>query len=68
MKKKVVRYTLETLPPLTDAQRANLKALSARPDHDIDTSDIPVLSDAEWTRTERVRGHLDHPVKSAAAK
>ena len=58
MNKKMVRYTLETLPPLTDAQRANLRALSARPDSEIDTSDIPVLTDAEWARTTRVRGHL----------
>jgi uncharacterized protein (DUF4415 family) len=63
MKKKMVRYTLETLPPLTDAQRANLKALSARPDHEIDTSDIPVLTDAEWAKTKRVRGHLYRPIK-----
>jgi len=63
MKKKMVRYTLETLPPLTDAQRANLKALSARPDSDIDTSDTPVLTDAEWAKTKRVRGHLYRPIK-----
>jgi uncharacterized protein (DUF4415 family) len=63
MKKKMVRYTLETLPPLTSAQRAKLKALSARPDNEIDTSDIPVLTDAEWAKTERVRGHLYRPIK-----
>jgi uncharacterized protein (DUF4415 family) len=63
MNKKMVRYTLETLPPLTDAQRANLRALSARPDSEIDTRDIPVLTDAEWAKTERVRGHLYRPVK-----
>ncbi len=63
MKKKMVRYTLETLPPLTDAQRANLKALSARPASKIDTSDIPVLTDAEWAKTRRVRGHLYRPIK-----
>jgi uncharacterized protein (DUF4415 family) len=63
MKKKMFRYTLETLPPLTDAQRANLKTLSARPDHEIDTSDIPVMTDAEWAKTQRVRGHLYRPVK-----
>lgn len=63
MKKKLVRYTLETLPPLTDVQRANLKALSARPDNEIDTSDIPVLTDAEWAKTRRVRGRLYRPVK-----
>jgi uncharacterized protein (DUF4415 family) len=63
MKKKMVRYTLETLPPLTDAQRANLKALSARPDSEIDTSDTPVLTNAEWAKTKRVRGHLYRPIK-----
>jgi uncharacterized protein (DUF4415 family) len=63
MKQKMVRYTLETLPPLTDAQRANLKALSARPNNEIDTSDIPVLTEAEWAKTKRARGHLYRPVK-----
>jgi uncharacterized protein (DUF4415 family) len=63
MKKKMVRYTLETLPPLTDAQRANLKALSARPEGEIDTSDIPVMTDAEWAQAKRVRGHLYRPIK-----
>jgi uncharacterized protein (DUF4415 family) len=63
MKKKMVRYTLDTLPPLTDAQRTNLRALSARPVSEIDTSDIPVLTDAEWAKTKRVRGHLYRPIK-----
>ena len=63
MKENMVRYTLETLPPLTEAQRANLRALSARPDDEIDTSEIPVLTDEEWAKTERVRGHLYRPVK-----
>ena len=63
MKKKMVRYTLETLPPLTEAQRAYLKALSARPSSEIATSDIPVLTDAEWAKTARVRGHLYRPIK-----
>jgi len=59
----MVRYTLDTLPPLTDSQRANLKALSARSAREIDTSDIPVLTDAEWAKTQRIRGHLYRPVK-----
>jgi hypothetical protein len=29
MKKKMVRYTLKTLPPSTDVQRDNLMALSS---------------------------------------
>lgn len=35
-------YTLDTPHPLTDEQRANLKALSARSDNGIDYSDICV--------------------------
>jgi hypothetical protein len=38
---------MQTLPPLTGAQRANLKALAARSDSEIDTSDVPILTDAE---------------------
>jgi len=53
MKKKMVRYTLETLPELTKAQRANLKALAARPDSEIDTSDIPELTDEQWKHAVR---------------
>ena len=43
MKKKMVSYTLATLPPLTEAQEAHLKALAARPESEIDYSDIPAL-------------------------
>src|ERR1017187_253555 len=61
MKTKMVRYTLETLPPLTKAQRANLKALAARPDSEIDTSDAPELTDEQWKHA--VRGRFYRPVK-----
>jgi uncharacterized protein (DUF4415 family) len=61
MKKKIISYTLETLPPLTAAQRANLKALAARPESEIDTSDIPEMTDEQW-KTAR-RGHFYRPLK-----
>ena len=61
MKTKMVSYTLETLPPLTEAQRANLRALGARPDSEIDFSDIPEMTDEEWKNAER--GHFYRPVK-----
>jgi uncharacterized protein (DUF4415 family) len=48
MKTKMVGYTLETLPELTEAQIANLKALSARPDSEIDFSDIPELTEEKF--------------------
>ena len=35
-------------PPLTEAQRAELRALAALPDATIDTSDIPLLNADFW--------------------
>jgi len=61
MKTKMVSYTLETLPPLTKAQRANLKALALRPDSEIDFSDIPELTDEQMKHA--VRGRLYRPIK-----
>lgn len=61
MKTKMVSYTLETLPPLTTAQRANLRTLGARPDSEIDFSDIPELTDEQWKNAER--GRFYRPVK-----
>jgi len=41
-------FTLDSLPKLTPAQLENLKALAARPDSEIDTSDIPEITDEQW--------------------
>ena len=41
MKTKMVSYTLETLPELTEAQIAHLEALAARPDSEIDSATFP---------------------------
>ncbi len=61
MKRKTINYTLDTLPPLTDAQRANLEALAARPDSEIDTSDIPEMTDEQWKTAKR--GQFYRPLK-----
>ncbi len=61
MKTKMVRYSLDTLPPLTEAQRENLKTLAARPTGSIDTSDAPEMTDAQWKSAER--GQFYRPVK-----
>jgi len=58
---KLASYTLESLPPLTEAQRASLKALAARPDSEIDFSDIPELTDEQLKNA--VRGRFYRPVK-----
>ena len=61
MKKKIVSYTPDTLPPLTEKDIAHLKALAARPASEIDTSDIPELTAEQWKRG--VRGRFYRPVK-----
>jgi uncharacterized protein (DUF4415 family) len=61
MKTKLVSYTLESLPPLTEAQRADLKALAARSDSEIDFSDIPEMTDEQLK--SGVRGRFYRPVK-----
>jgi uncharacterized protein (DUF4415 family) len=61
MTTQMVSYTLETLPPLTEAQRANLRALAARPDSEIDFSDIPELTAEQWKKG--IRGRFYRPVK-----
>jgi uncharacterized protein (DUF4415 family) len=61
MKTKTVSYTSETLPALTKTQRARLKALAARPDREIDTSDIPEMTEEQWKNARR--GNFYRPRK-----
>lgn len=61
MKTKMVSYTLDTLPPLTEAQEAHLKALAARPESEIDYTDIPPLTDDQLKQARR--GMFYRPVK-----
>ena len=61
MRTKTASYTLNTLPPLTDAQRAKLRDLARQPEGTIDLSDTPEMTDAEWKNAER--GSFYRPVK-----
>jgi uncharacterized protein (DUF4415 family) len=61
MKTKMVSYTWETLPPVSDADRKRLGELAARPDSEIDFSDIPEVTEEQWKNAER--GHFYRPVK-----
>lgn len=60
-----VRYEIDLnhLPPLTDAQQVELKALSNRPDSTIDDSDIPPLDEAFWMHA--VHNPFYKPVKTS---
>jgi uncharacterized protein (DUF4415 family) len=58
---KLVSYTLDTLPQLTEADIAHLKRLAAMPDSEIDLSDIPELPAEAWKNA--VRRLFYRPVK-----
>jgi uncharacterized protein (DUF4415 family) len=62
---RMVTYRREPRSPLTAKQRANLAELAKRPEHEIDTSDIPEWTDAMWK--DAVRGRFYRPVKKAVS-
>ncbi|GBU15179.1 hypothetical protein AwPolaro_05570 [Polaromonas sp.] len=51
-KKNTVKLTLDlnNPPPLTPGERAELEAIAAMPDDQIDTSDAPFNPDAVWVK------------------
>ena len=55
MRRKTLRYELDLAnpPPLTARQLAQVAALRARPDSEIDTSDIPPLTKEFWKSAVR---------------
>lgn len=65
MSKKLVRddVDLANPPPLTEKQKAELVALAARPDSEIDYSDIPPLTEGFWKNA--VRGRFYKPTKTS---
>jgi len=65
MKKRMVQYEIDlsNLPALTAAQRAESKALQAKPVSEIDYSDIPPLKDDFWKKA--VRNPSYRPTKTS---
>lgn len=59
---KTARHRLDTLPPLTKAQRDDLAGLAALPDDRIDTSDTSELTDAQLAGMQQ--GSFFRPVKT----
>ena len=57
----MVEYTLDTLPELTEERRRELARMDALPADQIDTSDIPELTDEQWASA--VRGRFYRPIK-----
>jgi uncharacterized protein (DUF4415 family) len=65
MSKKIVRHDVDlaNLPPLTEKQKAELAALAARTNGEIDYSDIPPLTKEFWNNA--VRGRFYKPTKTS---
>ena len=65
MSKKVVKRTVNLAKPpaLTKKQKAELAALAARPDTEIDYSDIPPLTEKFWKNA--IRGQYYKPIKTS---
>ncbi|WP_027169910.1 BrnA antitoxin family protein [Mesorhizobium sp. WSM3224] len=61
--RKIVRYKFDPAnpPPLTEVQKAEIAALKARSEDDVDTSDIPELSEEFWQSA--VRNPYFKPIK-----
>lgn len=62
---KTIKHQIDpaNLPPLTEKQQAELAALAAMPDDQIDYSDIPPLTDEFWKNA--VRNPFYKPTKTA---
>jgi uncharacterized protein (DUF4415 family) len=65
MSKKFVKRAVDlaNLPSPTKRRKADLAALAARPDSEIDFSDIPPLTDDFWKNA--VRGKYYKPTKTS---
>lgn len=65
MSKKLVRHDIDlaNLPPLTEAQKAELAALAAKPDSEIDYSDSPALTEAFFKNA--MQGRFYQPTKTS---
>ncbi len=65
MKEKLVRYEVDlaNLPPLSAEQEARFKALSEKPDSEIDLSDIPETDDTFWKNA--IRNPFYKPTKTS---
>jgi len=50
----IVSFWEDELPPLSEEDKARLRALAERPDSEIDYSDIPKMTEDDWARMVRV--------------
>jgi hypothetical protein len=54
----IVRFRENELPPLSEDEKAGLRALAERPDSEIDYSDIPKVTDfSGWMTPDEARAY-----------
>ena len=65
MSRKHVRFDIDlaNLPPLSEAQKAELEALAAKPDSEIEVGDVPTLSEAFFSNA--IQGRFYKPTKTS---
>jgi uncharacterized protein (DUF4415 family) len=65
MKKKVVQYEIDVADPpaLTEMQKMEIASLKAKPESEIDYSEIPPLDDSFWKNA--VRNPFYRPTKTS---
>ena len=65
MKKKMVEYEIDLAnpPALTKAQKAEIASVKAKPESEIDYSEIPTLDEAFWKNA--VRNPFYRPTKTS---
>lgn len=63
MEASMAKYRLETLPEITDAQMAGLKALAARPAIAKSTTVTSLMTEEKWKNAVKYRAHFYRPVK-----
>jgi uncharacterized protein (DUF4415 family) len=61
----MVKFKQGEVPALSDIRKAELKALGAKPDSEIDYSDIPALTDEFWKNA--VQNPFYRPTKTHAS-
>jgi uncharacterized protein (DUF4415 family) len=61
----MVKFKQGEVPALSDIRKAELKALAAKPDSEIDYSDIPALTDEFWKNA--VQNPFYRPTKTHAS-
>jgi uncharacterized protein (DUF4415 family) len=61
----MVKFKQGEVPALSDKRKAELKALAAKPDSEIDYSDIPALTDEFWKNA--VQNPFYRPTKTHAS-